>query len=328
MGCPVHRSSEDDEGGVDRREFMKAALVIGGTGALAAAKARAGSGDGKLAPSGTSDTSSLPDRQYAWDDFVPTNELTGKAKTPAHHLQLMLDYTGDGTPSEGDREQVEAALQVLERAFEWSDEGLLFTIGYSNRYFDRFDADLPEGTGMRPPEDVIEESDINRSGKIEADHYDAHVHLASAHAPVLLEAEQALRGNVDEANGEPVDATFEGVFEVTDRRTGFIGNPHEEWEENLNGTNPIPEGASVWFGYKSLFSDSQPSEDVVAISDEGHPFYDGTTEQVSLLLDNGIKGWHENLDHEEQVARMYSPHHTPEESFLNICHYAPRNTKP
>lgn len=65
MPCPHHRSDEDR--GIDRREFMKSALAIGGTSALAAAKARAhdDAPHGTPAP-GTDDPDSLPDRQYAW----------------------------------------------------------------------------------------------------------------------------------------------------------------------------------------------------------------------------------------------------------------------
>ncbi|MCT9095172.1 Tat pathway signal protein [Haloarchaeobius sp. HME9146] len=305
MPCPHSRSTDDEDHGIERREFMKTALAIGGTSAMFAAKAR---GEPVLQGS----TEGLPERQYAWNDFMPKNGLTGLAKTPAHHLQLLLDYTGDGTPTEDDREQVEAALRTLEDAYEWDNEGLMFTIGYSLSYFDRFDEDLPEGTGMRPPEDIIDETDIASSGQITADHADAHLHLASKHAHVLLEAEEALFGAVDEVNGVDVETDLSGVFEKTDRRTGFIGNPKERWDEDLQGKNPIEEGASVFFGFKSLFTDSQPSEDDVAIQ-EG-PFADGTTEQVSLLLDNNVKQWYNKHDIEERIERMYSPSHTLDET--------------
>ena len=320
MPCPHRHSSNDEDSGIDRREFMKAAVAIGGASALATARARAHGDSHDEPPGGTDDPDSLPDRQYAWNDHCETNDTTGLAKTPKHHLQLMLDYAGDGTPTEAEREQVEAALRTLERGFEWSHEGLLFTIGYSPAYFDRFDADLPEDTGLRSPEEVIEASDINRSGKIEVDDYDAHVHLASDNAVVLLEAEEALFGNVDAVNadgedgGTEVEATFEGIFEKRDRRTGFINNPHEQWEEHIDGKNPVGEDADVWFGFKSLFEDSQPDEEHVAISDPDHPFVDATTEQASLLRDDGIKEWYNRNSHEERAARMYSPHHTSEET--------------
>lgn len=312
MPCPHHRSSDDEDHGVDRREFMKAALAIGGTSALASVQARAhGDGHDDAPPTGTDDTSSLPDRQYGWDDYCEVNERTGMAKFPKHHLQFMLDYTGDGIPSDADRQQVEDSLQTLERAYEWSHHGVVFTVGYSPAYFDRFDEDLPEETGLRRPETVIEESDINRSGDVAVDDYDAHMHLASDSALALLEAEAALFGDGDTVNGIDVTATFEGVFAKRDRRTGFVGNPAERWEEEIAGKTPVDEDSSVFFGFDSLYSDSQPTEDEVAIGGD-HPFADGTTEQVSLLRDDGLTEWYNRNSLEERVDRMYSTHHDVE----------------
>lgn len=298
---------------------MKAALAIGGTSALAAAQARAHGeggedGDGHEAPpQGTDDHDSLSDRQYGWNDFCDVSARTGKEVFPKHHLQFMLDYEGEGTPSDADREQVEDALRTLERAFEWSHQGLLFTVGYSSAYFDRFEEDLPDGTGMRRPEAVIEESDIHRSGDIAVDDHDAHMHLASDSALALLSAEAALFGERDTVNGVDVAATFEGVFAKRDRRTGFVGNPHERWDEDIPGKNPVDEDAAVFFGFNSLFADSQPTEDEIAIGGD-HPFADGTTEQVSLLRDEGIREWYQQNSLEERVERMFSPHHDVEDT--------------
>ena len=85
-------------------------------------------------------------------------------------------------------------------------------------------------------------------------------------------------------------------------------------DNEIGGKNPINEDAPVWFGFKSLFNDSQPSEDHIAISDSDHPLYGATTEQVSVIRDNGIKEWYTQNSHEDRVARVYSPHHTSEEA--------------
>lgn len=296
MPCPHHSSASSADRGIDRREFMKAALAIGGSSASMAAKARA-HGDGHDQPAPGSDDQDLPARQYAWDDFSEINERTGVAKFPKHHLQFMLDYTGGGTPPDTEAKQVEQALQTLEQAFKWSHEGLMFTVGYSPAYFDRFDDNLPDGTGLERPEKVIEESDIKRSGDIAVDDYDAHMHLGSDSVIALLEAEAGLFGNADtigpDGNEVKVETTFEGVFAKRDRRTGFVGNPHEQWDEEISGENPIDEDAAVWFGFDSLFADSQATEDEVAINGD-NPFADGTTEQVSLLRDDGIREWYDD----------------------------------
>lgn len=288
---------------------MKAALAIGGTSALMAAKARAHNDHDQPTPGPNDD---LPARQYAWDDFSEINERTGLAKFPKHHLQFMLDYVGDGTPTDAERDQVEEALKTLERAFEWSHEGLMFTLGYSPAYFDRYEKALPDETGLGRPETVIEESDIRRSGNIAVDDYDAHLHLASDTVIALLEAEAALFGEAQkigpEGNEVGVTERFEDVFSTRDRRTGFIGNPHERWDEDISGENPVDEDASVWFGFDSLFTDSQPTEDEINI-DGAHLFAGGTTEQVSVLRDEGIREWYEQHSLEDRVDRMFSPEH-------------------
>lgn len=219
------RSSEDR---LDRREFMKAALVIGGLNALTTVRARAAT-----PPAGTADPSSLPDRQFAWDAFVPKNDI-GLPKGPSHRLLLHLEYIGDGEPTESERDQIETALRTLERAYDWSNDGLLFTIGYSPTYFDRFDENLPAEVMLQRPETIVDEVDIESSGDIAAEYDDAHMHLASDNVQVLLEAEAALCGELDEINDTSVEADFTGVFETVDRRTGFVGEPfpHENWEDD------------------------------------------------------------------------------------------------
>lgn len=285
---------------------MKAAVAIGGTSALSACLSRVSGG----LPSGTTVRSNLPDRQFAWMDHSAVSDATGEAKTPAHHVQLLLEYSAEGAPDPEDRETVEAALRTLEEGLAWSDEGLLFTIGYSPSYFDRFEESLPPDTGLAPPEEIIENADLDGGRGIEADHADAHLHLASNRAPAVLQAEEALKGNREAVNGVPVDATFEGVFSVVDRRTGFAGDPHDRWAEDIDEPNPVGEDAPVFFGFKSLFRDSQPTEDHVAIQDEDHPFQGGTTEQVSVLRDTEIQRWYDRNDHEQRAERMYSPEHS------------------
>ena len=113
MGCPFHESDgeadEDrpaavrgpDEQGVDRREFTKSALVIGGTNALATAVGLYGMPDTAAAePVGVAQRN---DRQHAWDAFEA--ETRGTTVPPAHHLILLADYGGSGEPPPGHRKQ-------------------------------------------------------------------------------------------------------------------------------------------------------------------------------------------------------------------------------
>jgi hypothetical protein len=296
---------------VDRRDFMKAAVAIGGVSALSAVEARAETSP----PQGTDDPSTLPNRQFAWDDYVGTSDI-GLPKFPEHHVMLHLDYCCKTEPRDSHRRKVGDALSTLERAFEWSSDGLLFTLSYSPAYFDRFEADVPADVGLADPQETIDEVDIEHSSDATAGEADAHFHMASDNAQVLLEAEAALYNNIDEVNGVEVEGGFNGILKRADRRTGFIGapKPHERWDEDVGGENPIPETAPVFFGFKSLFTDSQPTEDDVVIDDPDHPFHDGTTEHVSLLRDDRVRDWHANFDHEERVDRMFTPHHDSEDT--------------
>ena len=305
MPCQ-HASQSSTDNRLDRRSFMKAAVAIGGVSAASAVSTR----QQDAPPSGTGNRDALPDRQFAWDEHTPLNDI-GLPKGPSHRVLLHLRYAGEGTPTEKERQQVEQAFRTLERAFEWSNEGLLFTVGYSLTYFDRFDAGLPDGTGLMGPETVIDRVDIEHSGEVTPETDDAHIHLASDDPQAVIEADAALRGEIDEVNGERMPQDLSVAFEVVDRRTGFVGAPlpHERFGEDVDRENPIDEDAPVMFGFKSLFRDSQPNEDHVAITGEGHPFADGTTEHVSILWDQ-INDWYEDHDHDERVERMYSPHHS------------------
>ena len=289
------------ERGISRREFAKSAVAIGGTAALAACLDR-GSG---TVPEGTDDPASLPERQHAWDESLATDDA-GNHRLSRHHVLLLLEYTGGGTPSDADREQVETALRDLERAYEWSTEGLLFTLGYSPAYFDRFEADvagvdLPEPTALAPFEDP------------EFDTPDALLHLASDDERVVIEAEEALKGNREAANGHEMTATFEGVLREADRRTGFVGAGLPAENQDVDGvpdSEPVPDDAPLFMGFKSGFDGNQASEDRVTV-DSG-PFAGGTTQHLSKIRLQ-LQQWYEQESQDQRVSKMFCPAHAAED---------------
>lgn len=68
-------------------------------------------------------------------------------------MSLLLNYDGSSGPSEADRERVEQAFRSLEHAYRRGNDGLLFTMGYTPSYFDRFTR-LVDGLldgGANPP---------------------------------------------------------------------------------------------------------------------------------------------------------------------------------
>lgn len=298
----------------DRREFLKAALAAGGTGALSACLGVEGAGDGstslsdrRFGPSG--DPSLVPERQFEWNSYLPTGPH-GNVLLPNHQLLLFLDYDADGTPTDAERDRVEAAFRTLERAYQWGtgDEvdprttrGLLFFVGYAPRYFDRYDDDPPDSVTPQRPEDLIEElgEDADPDGA------DAVLVLSSDRVSVLLSAEQALRGEFDTLNGTEVEAALTEVFDVVDRRTGFlgVGRPAREFDAD------VPDISPTAMGYRSGFKDNQATEDRVSIGIG--PFADGSLLQVSRLRFD-LDSWYDH-DEESRVRRMFSPEHAPED---------------
>jgi len=305
----------DQSRGVSRREFVKAAVAIGGASALAACQDREDTTD--ISP-GPDDLSGIPDRQHAWNGAIDSDEH-GNHAPPRHHLLLYLDYAGEGAadgqstagvPTAAEREQVETALRSLERAYERSNQGLLFTVGYTPAYFDRFEGSLPETVDLPGPEALAPFEDPA------ADDPDAVVHLASDYGSVLLGAEEALLGEESAANGREMDADLTGILERASladggnaRRTGFIGAGLPADNQDVVGipdSEPVDEDAPLYMGFKSGFAGSQASEDRVTIA-EG-PFAGGTTQHVSQIRLH-LDQWYEQDSREHRESAMFCPAH-------------------
>ncbi|AHG03620.1 Tat pathway signal protein [Halobacterium sp. DL1] len=286
-----------DECGIPRRAFLKSAVAIGGASALAACVDRESE---VSVPTGTDDPASLPARQHAWNDYAARDDA-GNVLPPRHHVLLHLDYDGS-EPTADDRRTLEDALRSLERAYEWSNEGLLFTLGYSPAYFESLggspaDVDLPEPRALSELEDP------------EFDTPDAILHFASDHAQVVLAAEEGMRGNREALNDGPVDATLTDAFSVADRRTGFVGEGLPADNQDTGGvpdSKPVDEDAPLYMGFKSDFEKSQATEDRVTI--QSGPFAGGTTQHVSHI-DLNLQQWYEQDGREERVAKMFCPAH-------------------
>ena len=264
MGCPYHSGSTDsdsdsertatdradDRNGLDRREFAKSALLIGGTSALASLTGLFGVPETATADDtgrsvGVTDRAN---RQHAWNAYE--RRAHGTSLPPEHHLLLLADYEGNGEPTAEHRDRAKKAFDRLERAFDWHHQGLLFTVGYSTSYFERFEEDPPRGLqtdngaiprfmsarqlvdgptipipdpdrpDFQPAEDEAEEErrvdltvTLPREDPVADDDYDVCIHLASDHVRNLLSAEAALWGELETVDGVSfAGVTLEGVF--------------------------------------------------------------------------------------------------------------------
>ncbi len=281
---------------------MKAAVAAGGAGALSACVSREDDPD---VPRGTDDPEALPERQHAWNDALEADEH-GNHVPPRHHVLVLLDYRREGPPTNADRRRTERALASLDRAYARGNGGLLFTVGYSPAYFERFDRPLPESVDLPPPEALapFEDPALDRA--------DAVVHLASDHGSVVLEAERALLGERDRANGVEMSASLSSTFERVDRRTGFVGAGLPAEHQDVAGIpdgDPVPEDAPLFMGFESGFEKNQASEDRVTIP-EG-PFAGGTTQHVSRIRLR-LEDWYREQDDDDRVAEMFCPVHAAE----------------
>jgi hypothetical protein len=309
-GCPADHGTERDAGRnpledreLSRRQFAKAAVALGGASALSACLDRAGGPD---VAQGPDELSTLPARQHAWNEFLNTDDH-GNDVAPRHRVLLLLNYANDGTPTEDERETVESAFRSLERAYARGNDGLLFTVGYSPAYFDRFEGELPDSVDLQEPRALAPFEDP------ELDRQDAVVHLASDHASVVLAAEEGLLGEQSEVNGVETAADLSEVFEQVDRRTGFVGEGLPADNQDVNGipsSEPVADDAPLYMGFKSGFEKNQASEDRVTIR-EG-PFAGGTTHQLSkirLELDQ----WYNQDSRSQRVGKMFCPVHAEED---------------
>lgn len=279
-----------DRDALSRREYLKALVAVGGTSALSACL-----GEESTVEIPTGDPDAVPERQHAWNAVLSgENENIVPAR---HHVLLSLSLARD--PTDEDRKRFERALETLERAYEWSHEGLLFTVGYTPVYFDRFEieVDLPDPTALTEFEDpTFEDGDLL-------------VHLASDHSQAVLAAEEALFGEIDEANGVDVEESMAGLVDSRERLTGFVGPGLPANHQDVPGipdSKPIHEEAPFFMGFRSGFEESQASEDRVTIEDG--PFAGGTTQHVeSLSLD--LRQWYGQDSHFQRVAKLFSYEH-------------------
>ena len=278
---------------VSRRAYMRRLVAAGGTAALGACVELSGSRD-----TPTGDPGARPDRQHAWAEVFPTDEA-GNHRRPRHHVLLALELREP--LEEGARETVETAFRSLESAYAYDVDGLLFTVSYSPAYFERVD-----GSPVPDPEPLTSiESDVS------LDTFDTLVHLASNDPAVVLEAEEALLGEVQTPNGVEMETDLTDVFErATPRRTGFVGEglPAERADQrDIDVPSQLPADAPFFMGFRSGFRESQAPESRVTIQDG--PYAGGTTTHVETL-DINLRQWFTQTDHDLRVSETFSPHHT------------------
>lgn len=280
-----------------RREFLKGAVAMGGASALSACLTRTES-----EPVPTGDPNAKPARQHAWRDYIRRDDA-GNSLLPAHQVLLYLNLDSSGPPTNQQRETVATTLATIDRAYNWSHEGLLYSIAYSPAYFNRFEASLPTTVDLPAPQSL---SDFETPT---FDTQDAVVHLASDRADTLLAAEEALIGEQERVNDIDVEARLTDVFTVDSRRTGFVGAGLPAQNQDAAGipdSKPVPEESPLFMGFIAGFVGNQATEDYVTL--EKGPFAGGTTKAIANIRQR-LDDWYLEQDHDDRVMEMFSPAH-------------------
>ncbi|MXR52924.1 hypothetical protein GRX03_15095 [Halovenus sp. WSH3] len=341
---------------------MRSALAIGGISALSTALGVGGVPSVAAAEDDHEPISfaARDNRQHAWDGYEKYFPQREQTLPPEYHLLLHVDYLGDGEPTAEDRETVAQAFRDVERTFEWSHEGILFTVSYSPAYFDRFDESLPQGIGpatevdfdkpsLLRPETLIDLPGVTleRERPVEADTFDACIHLASDDIGKLLLAEAMLWDDYDPdtvwedappEDPEPFEHTLDGILSkpvsYPERRVGFAG--HENVEERLAedtefDADRVPDedefddevgahpAAELSMGFNDQYKNSLPRETNVTLLEDQRlvvpkdpgVFAQGTIQHVSKL-NIDLEGFYDDNDRTERRERMFSPDHDDE----------------
>jgi len=284
---------------VSRREALRTAVALGSASALSACLDRESS-----EPVPTGDPDAKPARQHAWRAHVRHDDH-GNTQLPRHQILLYLTLDGDGPPSATARDALAATLDALDSAYAWSHEGLLHSIAYSPAYFDRFDDSLPEDI------DLPEPTALSPFESPTFDRQDAVLHLASDRSDALLEADRALRGEREKANGVSIPPLTDALY-VDSRRTGFVGAGLPAQHQDAAGipeSRPVPEASPLFMGFEAGFRQNQATEDYVTL--ESGAFAGGTTKVIANLRQR-LDDWYDEQTQEERVMEMFSPGHAAE----------------
>jgi hypothetical protein len=242
---------------------------------------------------------SLPDRQFAQNAHLPTDEAGNDLQA---HYRRLLFLTLDVDPSDDAERTVERGMRTIEAAYDWRPNGLFHVLAWGTDYFRRL--------GKLSTAPISEPQVISRTDNPNLLEFDALLILESDVPSQLTAVENAMFGSADTLGGEPVEHPLGDVFSIAEVRTGFLGKGLPARHANVEGIPPgaLSEDDPTFMGFFSDRQGTQASEDRVTI-DSGR-FAGGTTLHVSHLTQS-LDGWWEALDDIGRVARMFSPEFDP-----------------
>jgi hypothetical protein len=306
------RPSHSDRRPLTRRRFLigGAALAAGGAaGGVAIGEGSSGNHVGDSASTALVEVPlvsigrqphGLPRRQHGWTATL-SRDADGNSVAPRFDRLLFFDVRG--RPTSRHAHLLEAALRTLERRYPWGPDGLLFTVGWSPRYFT-----LLRSASPVPPARALSDFELPA-----IDDYQLCLHLAANDPSRLADVEAALlHGATLEGADGPLDLS--PALEWRETRTGFVGNGLPAAHQDTGGIpsgHPVPRASPLFMGFKSNLRRNQATEDAVTIPNGA--FAQGTTMHVSYMRLR-LDSWYDDLSQRERVARMYGPEVSPEQA--------------
>jgi hypothetical protein len=286
-----------------RRDLLERLAVVSGTAGLTGCSRvlDPSAGEGVAGLPANPHASSLPETQFGQTDYQ-RRDADGNPVGPQYRRVLLLSL--DTEPSTDAAVTVERAMRTLEAAFDWDPDGLFHMLAWGTDYFERIDA-LERSPVDRP-------TVLSRVDEPDLQSFDAALVLASNAPSVLTGVENALLGDREELNGEPVEDRLGEVFSVDARRTGFMGEglPKEHADAEGVPTGALAADDPMFTGFFSGRAGTQASEDRVRI--DGGRFDGGTTMHLSHLTED-LERWWNDFDEADRVQRMFDPETTPGE---------------
>lgn len=225
--------------------------------------------------------------QHEWEATFGHDEL-GRPVPPSRHVLVFVDVVG--TPDGDAARHLESALTGLESRYSYGRDGLLSTVGWGPRWWDRH-TDHPGLIAVAARMSRFEDPVIDTA--------DAVFHLASDHEDILADVEQTLFSDAETGQGQHL--------RVAEVRRGFVGAglPTEALPDL-----GIPATSPLLFGFHSVHRGNQAPEPAITIG--SGPLAGGTTQHVSRIeLD--VKRWQAH-DRDQQAALLYAPTVTAEEA--------------
>ncbi len=243
MPCP-YAGAGDSQETVDRDDFLRSTLVIGGGDALQATLMRYGPPD--------TDPGATPPTNGGQYDWGPTSTDAGAdsdaecpvdheaadedeyddfdSDWPAYHVVYRLDHAGDDPA--GDRRRLVEGLRSVTAQVGWGGGGVAWAVGYAPRFLADGDAPVPAAVRPDPPAESVAPDGGRAAGG------DCLLHLASDEPRTLLVAEAALWGEtdghgVDVSVSDPVGDAFPRPTSAPERRVTI--SPHGVAAPSVDG---------------------------------------------------------------------------------------------